>query len=555
MVILNANDYKDKAKSLLSDDKTYRVLKKDPTPKYTTTLVKKLQELKNAGGINDRTYRKLYPTSATIPRFYGLPKVHKSGAPLRPIVASRGSITYEVAKFIADILAPLVGKNGYALKNSTDLVQQFSKCQLDEGDILVSFDVTALFTQVPVDKSLEIIHHKLSQDNTLANRTNLTAQQITDLLEICLRTTYFVYDEVIYSRVEGAAMGSPVSPIVANLFMEWFEEKAIDTFQFEITIWRRYVDDTMVALCEDLLDDFTTHINSIHPAIKFTREEETDMSIAMLDTKITRSPRGNMTFTVYRKPTHTDQYLQFDSNQPLQHKLGVIKTLHHRCKSICTTEEGKIQELEHLKKVLSISGYTRSAWVTAIKPKKKHPTPLRKERNIRGSISLPYIGNVSNAVARIIRKAGIQVHLRPHNTIRRHLVHPKDRVIKEEKAGVVYHIKCAQCDSHYIGETERKLKKRLHEHHRSSSPVGQHTQETQHTFSDKQVSVLHEESDWFRRGVAEAIHISREQPDLNRDRGRHTLPAIYRELFDIQSRDRPTTSGSRDNNNNAECHS
>ena len=275
------------------------------------------------------------------------------------------------------------------------------------------------------------------------------------------------------------------------------------------------------------------------------------MSIAMLDTKITRTPTGNMTFTVYRKPTHTDQYLQFDSNQPLQHKLGVIRTLHHRCKTICTTEEEKVRELEHLQKVLSISGYTRSAWVTAIRPKNRNPTPRKKDRTIRGSITLPYVGNVSNAIARIIRKAGVQVHLRPHNTIRSHLVHPKDRVMKEEKAGVVYHIKCSNCESHYIGETERKLKKRLHEHHRSSSPVGHHTHETQHSFSEDEVSVLHQESDWFRRGVAEAIYITRQQPDLNRDRGRHTLPAIYRELFDIVSRDGVSTSGSRDHNNSA----
>ena len=100
IVILNTDDYKEKARKLLSDPKTYKILKKDPTPKYTTTLVKKLQELKNTGAITDITYRRLYPTSATIPRFYGLPKVHKSGAPLRPIVASRGSITYAVARHI-----------------------------------------------------------------------------------------------------------------------------------------------------------------------------------------------------------------------------------------------------------------------------------------------------------------------------------------------------------------------------------------------------------------------------------------------------------------------
>ena len=182
----------------------------------------------------------------------------------------------------------------------------------------------------------------------------MTANHVRDLLLTCLKTTYFLYDGVIYSQVEGAAMGSPVSPIVANLFMEWFEENAINTFMYEISLWKRYVDDTIVALDDSLLKDFTNHINAIHPSIKFTREEEENNTIPMLDAKTTRDTAGRLSFTVYRKPTHTDQYLQFASNQPLNHKLGVIRTLRHRCDVICSTEEAKLQELEHLKKVLSV---------------------------------------------------------------------------------------------------------------------------------------------------------------------------------------------------------
>ena len=141
--------------------------------------------------------------------------------------------------------------------------------------------------------------------------------------------------------------------------MEWFEETAINTFPYEITLWRRYVDDTIVALCDSLIEDLTAHINAIDPAIKFTREEEEEWTLAMLDTKTTRKSNGDLTFTVYRKATHTDQYLQFDSNQSLNHKLGVISTLHNRCMTICSSEEAKLQEPEHLKQVLSVSGYTR----------------------------------------------------------------------------------------------------------------------------------------------------------------------------------------------------
>ena len=145
---------------------------------------------------------------------------------------------------------------------------------------------------------------------------------------------------------------------------------------------------------------------------------------------------------------------------------------------------------------------------------------------------------MTDAVARVIRKTGVGVHLRPFNTIRGHLVHPKDKIDKEEQAGVVYKINCGSCEASYVGETERRLKKRITEHHRESSPVGHHERYNKHSFDQSDVSILHCESDSFKRVVAEAIHIEEEQPTLNRGRERHTLPAIYGEIL----------SKSRDNN-------
>ena len=103
-------------------------------------------------------------------------------------------------------------------------------------------------------------------------------------------------------------MGSPVGPIVANLFMEWFEEQALATFRAELQLWKRYVDDTGVAIEEVLLEEFSTYFNSIHPDIKFTREKEDDEKcLPMLDVKTQRGDDGRLSFTVYRKPSHTDQ--------------------------------------------------------------------------------------------------------------------------------------------------------------------------------------------------------------------------------------------------------
>ena len=259
----------------------------------------------------------------------------------------------------------------------------------------------------------------------------------------------------------------------------------------------------------------------------------------MLDALTTRDNEGKLSFTVYRKPTHTDQYLQFSSNQPLNHKLGVIRTLHHRCQTLCSSEEAKLQELEHLKRVLSASGYTRSAWNTATAQRNTQRSTPSPSATYVGSVCLPYAGPVSEALARNIRKYGVQVHMKPTNTIRQKLVHPKDKVDKLEQAGVVYKISCNDCPASYVGETERRLQTRVSEHRRTSSPVGHHAAYNDHRIDATSVSILHKESDWYRRGVAEAIHVFTETLDLNRGRERHTLPKIYEAVL---SHDTSTSS-------------
>ena len=82
VVVLNMSDYVDKANVLLSDTKTYKVLPRDPTGKYTTTIVEKLQELKNKGSITDLEYKRLYPTTTMVPRLYmAYPRYIKLGPP------------------------------------------------------------------------------------------------------------------------------------------------------------------------------------------------------------------------------------------------------------------------------------------------------------------------------------------------------------------------------------------------------------------------------------------------------------------------------------------
>ena len=176
----------------------------------------------------------------------------------------------------------------------------------------------------------------LESDPTLADRTTLTPAKIADLLDFVLRSTYFHYNGSIYEQREGAAMGSPVSAVIANLYMETFEEQAIESAPSKPKIWKRYVDDTFTILDRDRVDSFLKHLNSQQPTIRFTMETENDNKIAFLDASVSREPDGRLTTSVYRKPTHTDQYLAYDSHNPQSVKRGIVKCLYDRAKRLMT---------------------------------------------------------------------------------------------------------------------------------------------------------------------------------------------------------------------------
>ena len=143
------------------------------------------------------------------PKFYGLPKIHKTGTLLRPTVSSRGSITYGIAKELAHIIKPLTGQSPHHLKNTQHFIQQLQGKKLEPGEVITSFDVKALFTSVPVKPAIQIVKQRLKQDNTLPQRTSMSIAQITSLLEFCLTNTYFLFQCKYYEQVQGAAMGSP----------------------------------------------------------------------------------------------------------------------------------------------------------------------------------------------------------------------------------------------------------------------------------------------------------------------------------------------------------
>ena len=220
-VVMDKSEYKEKIVNLL-DDKAYCKLKRDPTTTTDRKISETLKDLQKNGEIDEKLRSKITPQHSYLPQLYGLPKLHKPNIPLRPIVSSIGSTTYQLAKELTRVLSPLRGQTDSYIKNSHHFVQKISSLSLGSTDIMVSFDVKSLFTKVPIVECLDIIKQRLEEDDTLADRTLMTPLTITNLVKRCMDSTFFGFDDEIYEQVEGAPMGSPLSPVIADLYMEFF---------------------------------------------------------------------------------------------------------------------------------------------------------------------------------------------------------------------------------------------------------------------------------------------------------------------------------------------
>ena len=211
--------------------------------------------------------------------------------------------------------------NSFVIKDSFSFVQELLNSEINTDNVfMASFDIASLFTNIPVDETIEIISNHLFANCMYFE--GFDRSQFIKLLSLSVKNCHFIFNGHIYQQVHGVAMGSPLGPLFANIFMSFHEKSWLHNCpsSFKPLLYRHYVDDCFLLFSSpDHVPLFLSYLNRQHPNIFFSSELEKNGKLPFLDIEITRSNEKFST-SVYRKPTFTGLFTNFHSFVPLVYK-------------------------------------------------------------------------------------------------------------------------------------------------------------------------------------------------------------------------------------------
>ena len=203
--------------------------------------------------------------------------------------------------------------------------------QVPDGYKMVSFDVKSLFTNVHLGKTIEITLKRIYEHKE--KKSSISKKEMKQLLTSCTKNVHFTYHNKVYQQNDGVVMGSPLRPVLSGIFMVELENSLVPTLNEIMTLWRLFVEDTIKFVKNDGIAYVLDQLNSFHEQIQFTYEVEHNNKLPFLDILLLKNANETDT-TVYRKPTNTDIYLNWNTHAPTTWKRGTLRTILSRAYTI-----------------------------------------------------------------------------------------------------------------------------------------------------------------------------------------------------------------------------
>ena len=329
-VLMNKQDKIKEAQIQLDNREHYRPLTKPMVQETHNRVLQLINELHDHNHIDEMTKKWLCqtPNPPRIPIFYTLTKIHKPTPVGRPIISGCDGPTEKLSAFIDKLLQPIAQKQQSYLKDTTDFINYLEKIKVPKNAILVSMDVTSLYTNIPQEEGIETVCR--AYDMFYNNEPPVPTRLINLALRLILQENSFQFMEGHYLQTHGTAMGTKMAVAFANIFMAKIETEILSKTKYRPIAFKRFIDDVFCLwnINREHIDQFIEQCNNHHPTIKFTAEIS-EQEITFLDTSVYKGLRFNtesiLDVKTHFKPTETFQYTEFTSCHPPGVKKGFIK--------------------------------------------------------------------------------------------------------------------------------------------------------------------------------------------------------------------------------------
>jgi len=499
-----------------------------------------LTSWKRKGYINNTTYNYIYCSDGNLPRAYGLPKIHKPGLTFRVIISSIDSPTYQLAQYLHKIISKNIIKPSSYIENSFQLVSELKGVSVNSNYDLISLDVISLFTNIPISLALEGVANRWDK---IKEGTNIPMDEFLKAVKMILDSTVFTFNNKIYKQKFGTPMGSPLSPIIANIVMADLESRALKKLNINIPFYYRYVDDIAMAVSchksQAVLDTF----NSLHPKLQFTMENG-GKKLNFLDVTIINN-NGVLDFDIYRKPTFSGRFLSYLSQHPCSQKRGVLISSIDRT-FLLSNPRFHQENFNFIIETFLRNGYPLKFIFDTISNRLKHLINKKtKKQNLnntdddkKGWFLIPFIPKWTDKFKSIVNNLKMKLAFFSLNKLGRMIKAQKDDIPVGYNKNVVYKLECKNCDVAYIGQTKRRLHTRINEHRNdinkinsNQSVVTEHRLGNNHEFNWDNPIILDKDKLYYRRLISEMIYIKSHNNSINLQSDTEVLQHTYVEIL------------------------